>query len=153
MLRAAFYKGTHTGLLGLYNRLVRWWCRSRYSHVELVFANGLSASSSYIDGGVRIKAIEFDPARWDFVVLPAHIEPVARDWFEAHHGQPYDLLGNLHFVLAPVADDKAKWFCSESVAAALGLPEPWRFDPGTLHAVLAGGFAPALQSTAGGALA
>ena len=141
-MRAAFYRGTRPGLAGIYNRLVRWWCRSSYSHVELVFSDGWAASASYMDGGVRLTRIEFDPARWDLVELPAHLEAGARAWFEAHLGQPYDLLGNLHFVVSPVADDKARWFCSESVGAALGMPEAWRFDPGTLHAVLAGGFAP-----------
>jgi hypothetical protein len=135
-MRAAFYKGTHSGLPGVYNRLVRCWTKSAYSHVELVFSTGHAASSSYMDGGVRLKVIDFDPAKWDFVELPAHLEKGAREWFEAHRGQKYDLLGNLHFVLSPVADDKRKWFCSESVAAALGLPDPWRYDPGTLASAL-----------------
>jgi hypothetical protein len=136
MLHAAFYKATHPGLPGVYNRLVRWWTRSTYSHVELVFPTGHAASSSYMDGGVRFKVIDFDPASWDFVELPRAFERQAWEWFEAHRGQPYDLLGNLHFVISPVADDKKKWFCSEAVAAALGMPDPWRFDPGALHAAL-----------------
>jgi hypothetical protein len=136
MLRAAFYKGIHPGLPGLYNRAVRWWTRSAYSHVELLFSTGHAASSSYMDGGVRFKVIDFDPALWDFVDLPAHLEKAAFEWFLAHRGQPYDLLGNLHFIVAPVRNDKRKWFCSESVAAALGLPEPWRYDPATLASAL-----------------
>lgn len=135
-LRAAFYKGTHLGLPGVYNRGVRWWTRSAYSHVELVFSTGHCASASYMDGGVRFKVIEFDADKWDFVDLPAQLEPAAFQWFLDHRGQPYDLLGNLHFVVARVADDKRKWFCSESVAAALGIPDPWRFDPGTLASAL-----------------
>jgi hypothetical protein len=135
-LQAAFYKGTHTGLPGVYNRLVRWWTRSQYSHVELVFASGHAASSSYMDGGVRFKVIDFDPDLWDFVDLPAELERSAWAWFAAHEGQGYDLLGNLHFVLSAVGDDKRKWFCSEAVAAALGMPAPERFDPGTIHAAL-----------------
>ena len=152
-MRAAFYRGTRPGLAGIYNRLVRWWCRSSYSHVELVFSDGWAASASYMDGGVRLTRIEFDPARWDLVELPAHLEAGARAWFEAHLGQPYDLLGNLHFVVSPVADDKDRWFCSESVGAALGMPEAWRFDPGTLYAVLAGGFAPPAPDAAARAAA
>jgi len=135
-LRAAFYKGTHAGLPGVYNRLVRWWTRSPYSHVELIFADGQAASSSAMDGGVRFKAIDFDPALWDFVDVHPSLAPAARTWFETHVGQAYDLLGNLHFVVSAVGDDKRKWFCSESVAAALGMPDPARFDPGTLHAAL-----------------
>jgi len=135
-MKVAFYKGTHTGLPGVYNRLVRWWTRSPYSHAELVFDDGQAASSSAMDGGVRFKAIDFDPALWDFVPVPAGVAPAARDWFAQHDGQAYDLLGNLHFVISAVGDDKRKWFCSEAVAAALGMPDPERFDPGTLHAAL-----------------
>lgn len=141
-LRAAFYKGTHTGLPGVYNRLVCWWTRSKYSHVELIFIDSavpgraLAASSSYMDGGVRDKVIDFDPALWDFVDVPDELWDQAWQWFCDHDGQAYDLLGNLHFVLSAIGDDKRKWFCSEAVAASLGIPNPERFDPGTLHAAL-----------------
>jgi hypothetical protein len=135
-MKAAFYKGTHPGLPGIYNRLVRWWTRSPYSHVELVFDDGQAASSSAMDGGVRFKAIDFDPALWDFVDLPAALAPAARTWFNAHGGQGYDYLGNAHFVLAPIEGEKRRWFCSEAVAASLGMSEPWRFDPGALANVL-----------------
>ena len=154
-LRAAFYKGTHAGLPGVYNRLVRWWTRSQYSHVELVFGTGQAASSSAMDGGVRFKPIEFDLDKWDFIELPDELALRAWSWFDDHEGQAYDLLGNLHFVISAVGDDKRKWFCSEAVAAALGMPDPARFDPGTLHAALtfltqpasAGFFTPAPQGT------
>jgi len=135
-MKVAFYKGTHAGLPGIYNRLVRWWTRSQYSHAELVFEDGQAASSSAMDGGVRLKVIEFDPALWDFVPVPAGLAPAARTWFAEHAGEAYDMLGNLHFVISAVGDDKRKWFCSEAVAAALGIPDPERFDPGTLHAAL-----------------
>ena len=140
--RAAFYKSTHPGLPGVYNRLVRWWTRSEYSHVELIFIEGpktgrcLAASSSAMDGGVRSKVIDFDPALWDFVDLPDQLWDQAWTWFCNHDGAAYDYLGNVPFVLSPVAGSKRKWFCSEAVAAALGIPDPGRFDPGTLHAAL-----------------
>ncbi len=135
-MRAAFYKSTRPGLAGIYSRGVRWWTRSPYSHCELIFSDGMAASASYMDGGVRFKRIDFDPGHWDFVDLPAHLEPAARTWFVAHAGQPYDLLGNLHFLLGPVSDDKGKWFCSESIAAALSITDPWRYDPGVLASAL-----------------
>ncbi|HEV2612548.1 MAG TPA: hypothetical protein VGU61_19960 [Noviherbaspirillum sp.] len=136
MLRAAFYKGTRPGIPGIYNRLVRWWTRSPYSHCELVFFDGRSASSSFMDGGVRFKKIDFNPDHWDFVDLPLYLEVPARDWFMQHMGQPYDILGNIHFILSPIGHDKRKWFCSEAMAAALGFEDPHRYDPGTLHSAL-----------------
>ncbi|WP_371767479.1 hypothetical protein [Massilia sp.] len=141
-MKAAFYKGTHAGMPGIYNRLVRWWTRSPYSHVELIFFDGgpdddcQAASASYMDGGVRFKWFAFDPALWDFVDLPGYLALPALRWFDDHEGDAYDLVGNVHFVFSPVGDDKRKWFCSEAVASALGMPNPERFDPGTLYAAL-----------------
>lgn len=89
-----------------------------------------------MDDGVRFKRIEFDPGRWDIVDLPEQLEPAVRAWFESHVGQRYDVLGNLHFILSPVGGDRGKWFCSEAFAAALGLPDPGRYDPGTLASAL-----------------
>lgn len=135
-MKAAFYKGTRPGLSGIYNRLVRWWTKSPYSHVELVVSTGRAWSSSFEDGGVRSKLIDLDPAKWDVVDLPAHLEQAAVDWFKEHRGAGYDLVGNLQFVLAVFSDSRKRWFCSEAVAAALGIPDPWRYDPGTLASAI-----------------
>ena len=135
-MRAAFYKATRPGLQGIYSRAVRFIDRGAYSHCELVFSDGMSASASWIDGGVRFKQIDYDPARWDFIDLPAHLEPYARDWFEFNHDAPYDLIGNVRFVLPFLPDSESGWFCSEAMAAALRYREPWRFGPNGLAALL-----------------
>lgn len=135
-MRAAFYRGTRPGLAGLYNRLVRWWLQSPYSHVELVFSDGMAASASFADGGVRFKAIDFDAERWDIMDLPGEYEKAARRWFVANLDRPYDLLGNLGFVFRPITGARRGWFCSEAIAASLGYPEPWRYDPATLASTL-----------------
>lgn len=134
--KAALYKGTRPGMAGVYNRLVRWWTRSIYSHAELVFAGGWCGSASFMDHGVRLKVIDFNPEHWDFIDLPAALEPAALDWFKQHRGAKYDIWGNLHFVISPVVHDTRRWFCSEAIAAALGLPDPWRYDPGVLASAL-----------------
>ena len=135
-MRAAFYKATRPGLQGIYSRAVRFIDRGQYSHSELAFSDGMSASASYIDGGVRFKRIDYDPAHWDFVELPDAAEPFAREWFRANEGAPYDLLGNVRFVLPLLPDSSSGWFCSEAIAAALKLREPWRLGPNGLAAVL-----------------
>ena len=135
-MKAAFYKGTRPGLAGIYSRAVRWWTKSAYSHVELVLTTGRAWSSSFEDGGVRSKLIDFDPARWDLVDLPPALEHAAVAWFEAHRGAGYDLVGNLQFVISPIPHSRSRWFCSEAVAAALGIPDPWRYSPGTLASAL-----------------
>lgn len=136
MLRAAFYKGTRPGVAGIYNRLVRWWTKSPYSHVELVVSTGRAWSASFEDGGVRSKLIDFDPAKWDLFDLPPHLEEQAVAWFTARRGAKYDLLGNLQFILAAIPHSRERWFCSEAVAAALGIPDPWRYDPSTLASAI-----------------
>lgn len=133
-MKIAFYRSTRPGIPGIYNRLVRWWTRSAYSHSELIFGDGMSASSSFADGGVRFKHIDFDPMHWDFVDL-AGDESAARQWFADRVGAGYDLWGNVGFILGWIRDDPDKYSCAESVAAALGYPESWRYSPAILHAV------------------
>lgn len=136
MLRAAFYKGTHAGMPGIYNRLVRAWERGPYSHVELVFNGDIAASSSFMDHGVRFKQIDFDTAKWDFIDLPECLADDARAWFTNHLGEPYDIMGNVHLVVGFAPEGRGKSFCSEAVAASLGFPDPWRFGPNALHSAL-----------------
>lgn len=135
-MRAAFYKGTRPGIAGIYNRLVRFWCQGPYSHCELIFSDGMAASASFADGGVRFKRIEFDPANWDIVDLPGADEAAARAWFEQREGAAYDLIGNLRFVIAPLPDNDRRFFCSEAVLAALGFEHSWRFCPNGAHDIV-----------------
>ena len=140
-MRVAFYKGTRPGMSGFVNRLIRWWTNSPYSHCELVVAPiddaYLCASASLEDGGVRFTLIDLDPARWDVVEFDTDvdIEKAAVEWFNDHLGEPYDLAAVLGFVWRR-GHRAGHWDCSESVGAALGIPESWRFDPATLYAAL-----------------
>lgn len=129
-MKIAFYKGTRPGLSGLFNIVTRFWLAGPYSHCELIFSDGMSASSSFLDGGVRFKKIDYDPRRWDIYTLdiPAG-EIAARNWFLQHEGHKYDTLGLAGFLVRPFKGSKRRWFCSEAIMAALGFEEPWRFDP------------------------
>ena len=128
-MKLAFYKGTRKGLQGLYSRLTRWVDSGPYSHCEIIFNDGLSASSSFIDGGVRFKQIDYKEDNWDFVELPDYLESQAREWFEEHEGDKYDVLGNLRFVLFFVKPSKNKHYCNEAVSDSLGFKESWRLGP------------------------
>jgi hypothetical protein len=134
-MKVAFYKGKKR----LFNKLVSWWTRGPYSHCELVFSDGESASSSFMDGGVRYKRILFNHDLWDFIELgPQFDEQKAREWFDKHDGAQYDVMGLVGFVFRRVGDDKKKYFCNEAVLAALGFLESWRFDPNSTYALLEG---------------
>jgi hypothetical protein len=146
-MQIAFYKGTRPGVQALFSIVARFCTNSPYSHAELVFSNGDSASSSFIDGGVRIlsgdKRILFNNAKWDFVTVdPAKFgktEDEVRMWFELHKGFPYDLLGMLSCAAPVFGDADWKYMCSESIAHALGFSEAWRYSPPILHSVMAQG--------------
>lgn len=135
--RIAFYKGTRPGLAGLYNRLGRFFDHGPYSHCELVFNNGMSGSSSFMDGGTRIKYIGYTSGDWDFVDIPARYEDAAWRWFVDYRGKKYDVMGNIQAAFGWVPHSQDKWFCSEAIAASLGLKESWRYKPNGLAAVIA----------------
>ena len=140
-MKIAFYKGTHQGLPGLFNRAVRWWTRGPYSHTEAVFeqnADGtyLCASSSKLDGGVRFKSIDISGPNWDVFEIAIADPAASKQWFTDHVGCQYDVLGLLGFVIRRVEDDRNKYFCSEAVATSIGVPEAWRFDPNTFAAAI-----------------
>jgi hypothetical protein len=133
----ALFKGTRPGISGLYNRLGRLIDRGPYSHCEFKFSNGLSASASYMDGGVRAKKIEYSSeGYWDFLPVPPEAEAQAVQWYNRHYGAKYDILGNLRFATNFAKDDPDKWFCSESIMASLGYPEAYRYGPNGLAFLL-----------------
>lgn len=136
-MQVASYKGRKR----LFNRLTAWWLQGAYSHTELVLGYddaGLAvcASSSMMDGGVRVKHMHLDPEHWDLIEVGGDAE-LAWAWLQAHQGAGYDWLGLLGFIARVLGHDQQRFVCSEAVAAMLGFPDPWRFDPCSLHAALA----------------
>ena len=103
-------------------RLICWWTRSPYSHVEIV-VNGVCYSSSLRDGGVRKKAIDLSKPHWRTIPIDWRAEEAALRVFQRYEGQPYgwgDLLTQ-HVLRLPVDDPGL--LCSELCALMLGLPE------------------------------
>jgi len=141
-MKIAFFKGRHPGIKGWLGVMTKWWTRGPYSHCELVVSeqDGTATcwSSAYLDHGVRKATVVLDPADWDVIDIrtePAQ-EAAALAWFEQHNGEPYDVAGLFGFVFRHLEGVKGKWFCSESVAEALGYPESWRYDPNTFAAIV-----------------
>lgn len=106
---------------------------SLYSHSNILFSNGQSASS-WSDGGVDIRNIDYDLDLWDFWTLPAHLEPKTHAWYSHHKGMPYDHKGVLRFSTPLFTQCKHSVFCHEAHATAWGWLEPWRYGPGLLVA-------------------
>lgn len=127
------YLAAYKGKGKLFNRLIRLWTRSRYSHCELVMPDGRWLSASAMDGGVRAKHIELNLEHWDLFPLPWASESRIKVVFASHRGKGYDWLGVFLSQLLPVAiDDRLRMFCSEFCAAALGFQEAQRYSPALL---------------------
>lgn len=140
MAQLAFFKGQGNWV----DRIIRLVSRSPYSHVELIAepmirdqAGGfICYSSSPRDGGVRIKPIVLKDGHWDVVPVEWYAGDV-RAIFRANDGARYDWIGILFSqFLNWRRQDKKRWFCSEIIATALGLPNPESFSPGSLKATV-----------------
>jgi len=127
-VQLALYKGKGQ----LANALIRWWCRSQYSHCELVI-DGYCYSSSVMDKGVRRKRIDMADGKWDLMPLPwANSGDVLQYFAKTDHhryGWPSLITSQLFNLNRPV---KGAQFCSEWCASALGLPNPASYSPVTL---------------------
>lgn len=113
-------------------RGIQFWTSSIYSHCELV-VDGMCYSSSAMDKGVRRKAIALDPAHWDLIELPwADAEQVLR-YFQITRKHNYGWASMAASQLFNLNRELGKSpFCSQWIAAALGLPNPVTYNPRTL---------------------
>jgi len=137
--QAAFFKGTSPGLGAVLDWAIHEQTAGIYSHVELVFSDGRSASS--VGGtGVRFTApgsINFaDSTQWDLMDLTGLDEQAAISWFTANAGKGYDYWGDARFVIGLLRPDTKDDFCSEACAYATGFTEGWRFDPNAFYTAL-----------------
>lgn len=138
----ASFKSTHQSIHGLVNIGIRTLDRGPYSHTEIAFGDPLaglpvdSLSASGVDGGVRIKPILYNRAKWDFVPLPWLRESDVRALADDLNGHKYDYLGVARFALPwATREHPTRFFCSELAGLAMGLQEPWRMSPNGLHAI------------------
>lgn len=130
-MKIAFYKGRTR----VFNRFVSWWTSGPYSHVEAVFERSsdlvkpvLCGSSSFMDGGVRLKMIELAPDHWDVIEVPEIDDVKVLAWFNDHLSAKYDVIGLLS-TSCPIRQDRRRFFCNEAVGTASGLRDAWRFNP------------------------
>lgn len=116
----------------LVSRAIQWWTNSIYSHCELV-VNGVSYSSSAMDGGVRGKVIQMDADKWDFVELPWADVGSVIDYFKLTDDYKYGWGGLITSQLFNLnRAEKDTQFCSQWCAAAVGLPNPASYSPASL---------------------
>lgn len=92
-------------------------------------------SASWLDGGVRGKAIDMPAEKWRIYEVPAAIHPA--EYLRVHDGDGYDVLGLLGILWPRLGHSARRRFCSEACAEMLGLPMPHLFDLRTLESVCA----------------
>lgn len=133
-MKLALKKTPRPGLFGpLSHRVACHLDHSPYSHGELVFKTGKSASS-VIGEGVRFKDIKYSSGAWDFFTLPDELEPAAHAWFMRHVGAPYDHMGMFRFGFGVLPQSPTRWFCTEAISASLGWSKPHIYGPDGVRA-------------------
>lgn len=149
MIYLALYHG-HRGGTGLKvwaarftDGLTRILTHGRYSHCEIAIRLAETAdgqeyecySASLRDKGVRRKTMPLPSAKWDLIALPDSVGERLHGLWEETQGQGYDLPGAFGVVFG-LRENRKRWFCSEWVGKALGLPESWRFSPNDLAVIV-----------------
>jgi hypothetical protein len=117
-LRIAFYKSKNGNWQ---DKLIAAGSFSEYSHCEIVFENGVCASSSPRDGGVRFKLIDLD-SHWDIFELDSNYsEDAIKYWFRTNIDDEYDWLGAIGSIFHIDLTSEEKKFCSYACAIVLGI--------------------------------
>jgi len=133
-MKIAFYKGLKYG--NWLDKLICLGTMSRYSHCEIVFSDGVSASSSPRDGGVRFKNINYSDDKWTLfdVIYPSDVdfEAMVRYHFAVHEGDKYDYLGAFFSAFGIDASSDDRKFCSQICGLILGSTNSGVITPGGL---------------------
>ena len=124
-------------------RLICAWRGGDSAHCEVVVPADSGAfdpalpqdciSASWVDGGVRHKAMPLPPAKWRVYAVVAEHDPVA--WLAAHERERYGWAGLLGFVLPPLLRRPRGWICTRVAAHLIGLPAAHTHDLVALEAV------------------
>lgn len=135
-MKIAFYKGLHPKATWV-DWLVCIATLSPYSHCEIIFSDGHSASASRRDRGVRFADIDFGSGRWDVynLNLSRSQEVFAQAMFNLHEGCRYGKAGAVASWVRVNFGAPNKFFCSGICALACGLKDSAR-SPSNLFAAL-----------------
>jgi hypothetical protein len=120
-IQVAFYKGEGN----FFNKVVRWWTDSIYSHAEIVLPDGYTwvGISPFIKSKVdERKKIMFVHKEWDFIDIDITENQynIIMEFIEDTKGQGYDWIGMLLSQFLPCKiKHKKRWYCSEWISYAL----------------------------------
>lgn len=108
----------------LTNKLICWWTKSKYYHVELIVGNKWISSNPDV-GGVTINDLQ--PLRDNYEYLELKDVRVTKEqynrimqWVSSQSDKKYDWLAIYTSCILPFNwESKNKWFCSEIVTTIL----------------------------------
>ena len=106
------------------NKLICWWTKSKYYHVELVIGDKWISSNPDV-GGVTINDLQ--PLRNNYEYLELKDVRLTKEqhnrimrWISSQQGKKYDWAGIVWSMVFPFNwDCRNKWFCSEIVTTIL----------------------------------
>ena len=127
-MKIAFYLGKHGTF---YDKVICLATFSKYSHCEIVFSDGMCASASCRDDGIRFKKIDLEEKWVVFDLLSQFDEAAIKYWFNLHDSDKYDYLGAFGSVLNIDSTSDSKKYCSYACATVLGI-DPI-ITPGALY--------------------
>lgn len=114
-MRFYFYRGR-----GFWAALIRWFTRSKYAHVSVVFSDGDVYEAVPGKGVIKGKLKSVDgvtPFVYKLGIVPD--TEAARKYCESELGTPYDYWGCLCFVLGiKQRRSESRLFCSEYAGTA-----------------------------------
>ena len=127
-IKLAFYKGKGNWK----NKVIRWWTKSPYSHVELILPDGDTwvSISPMLTSTVSKRSISTvkDLNEWDFLSFELSWREPVKDYqfrqlcnfIEETEGAKYDWLGMILSQMCPyLIKHRDRWYCSEWIAHAL----------------------------------
>lgn len=140
-MKIAFLKGTK-----IFDRLIKLWTWSSYSHCEYVFSDNITIGTDLnFPLNVKNKGILQYTSKWEIIEvrMTPEQEKIVRDFVNLQVGKGYDWKGIWLSQFLPLKKENPdKWFCSELCAAGLqkaGLLDcinPCRISPGKLYKLL-----------------
>ena len=135
-IKLAFYKGKGDWK----DKFIRFWTRSKYSHVELVLGEYWISTSPRINAVAKRK-INYHPENWDIVDASNKSKYSSEEILERYEkikGAKYDWLaiffsvGIFNLLNNCILENKDKYICSETAAYLIGLDNACKYDPGDL---------------------
>ena len=116
-IKLAFYIARYGNWI---DKAVAFFSKGKYSHIEMIFEDGRSYSSSWQDGGTRFKDIRYsNKHKWDIVEYQVDDYEYSRilEFCLTKLGRKYDWTGVLSFML-PFHQDRNRYFCTEVTVKA-----------------------------------